>query len=179
VKVEKLAAHYGLDVMRVPIGFKDICRVMLNEEVLVGGEESGGISISGYLPERDGIWMGLTILQFMADTGTTLDKILDEILEITGSFVCLRRDLSIPRDRRNRIMEICYKGDIESFGDFRIIRAEALDGIKFFFSEDEWLMIRASGTEPLIRTYAEAGDHQTAEKILEEAGRVIARLAKQ
>ena len=64
-KVEKLARHYDLDVMRVPIGFKDICRVMLNEEVLVGGEESGGISISGYLPERDGLWMGLTILQFM------------------------------------------------------------------------------------------------------------------
>ncbi len=178
VKVEKLSRHYDLEVQRVPIGFKDICRVMLSEDVLVGGEESGGISVSGYLPERDGIWMGLIILQFMAETGKSLDDILKEIYEITGKFQCLRRDIPIPKEKRGKIMDICYKGDIESFGRFSVIRAEALDGIKFFFSEDEWLMIRASGTEPLLRTYAEAGDRDTAEEILEAAFKTISTLSK-
>lgn len=177
VKVEKLAGHYGLDVIRVPIGFKDICRVMLNEDVLVGGEESGGITVSGYLPERDGIWMGLTILQFMADTGASLDQILEEIHEITGKFCCLRRDLPIPKEKRNRIMDLCYKGEMESFGRFKVTRVEALDGIKFFLSEDEWLMIRASGTEPLLRTYAEAATPEIAGEILDAAADTISRMA--
>jgi phosphomannomutase len=178
MKVEKLSRHYDLDVMRVPIGFKDICRVMLNEDVLVGGEESGGISIRGYLPERDGIWMGLTILQFMAETGKSLDEILDEIFKITGSFHCVRRDIQIPNDKRGKIMDICYKGEIESFGKFRVTRIEALDGIKFFFSDDAWVMIRASGTEPLLRTYAEAENQEIAEEILEAAGKTIAAIVK-
>jgi len=179
IKVEKLCRHYDLEVQRVPIGFKDICRVMLTEDVLVGGEESGGISISGYLPERDGIWMGLTILQFMAETGKSIDGILSEIYEITGTFEFVRRDIQIPREKRNKIMDVCYKGDIENFGPFRVIRTEALDGIKFFFSENEWLMIRASGTEPLLRTYAEAGDKKTADDIIEAAGKLITSIGKQ
>jgi phosphomannomutase len=177
-KVEKLSRHYDLDVIRVPIGFKDICRVMLSEDVLVGGEESGGITVSGYLPERDGIWVGLTILQFMAETGKSLTAILDEVYRITGKFHCTRRDIPVPRDRRNKIMDLCYRGEIESFGNFRVTRVEALDGTKFFLGEDEWLMIRSSGTEPLLRTYSEAADRETAEAILEAAYRTIASLGK-
>jgi len=75
-------------------------------------------------------------------------------------------------------MDICYKGEIESFGRFNVTRIEALDGIKFFFSEDEWVMIRISGTEPLLRTYSEAADRETAEEILDAAGKTIASLAK-
>ncbi len=178
VRVEKLCRHYDLEIMRVPIGFKDICREMLNEDILVGGEESGGISIKGYLPERDGIWMGLTILQFLTETGKSLDTILKEIHAITGKFECRRRDIPTPKEKRGRIMDICYKGKIESFGRFRVTRVEALDGIKFYFSDDEWVMIRASGTEPLIRTYAEAADPKTAEEILEAASKTIAALCK-
>jgi phosphomannomutase len=177
-KVEKLCRHYDLEVMRVPIGFKDICRVMLTEDVLVGGEESGGISISGYLPERDGIWMGLTILQFMAETGRTLDEILGEIHRITGEFHCMRRDIPIPKEKRGKVMEACYRGDLESIGRFRIVRTVALDGIKFYFNEDEWVMIRLSGTEPLLRTYAEAADRDTVTEILDAAGQTIAMLGK-
>jgi phosphomannomutase len=177
-KVEKLCLHHDLEVMRVPIGFKDICRVMLSEEVLVGGEESGGISVIGYLPERDGIWMALTILQFMAETGKAMDDILDEIYSITGRFQCQRRDIQIPKEKRNRIMDICFKGELESFGRFRVSRIEALDGIKFYFSEDEWVMIRTSGTEPLLRTYAEAGDRKTVEEILDAGYETISNLCK-
>jgi phosphomannomutase len=177
-KVEKLARHYDLDVKRVPIGFKDICRVMLTEDVLVGGEESGGISISGYLPERDGLWMGLTILQFMAETGKSIEQILDEIYRITGKFHCMRRDIPIPKERRGKVMDACFRGDIETIGRFQVARTVALDGIKFYFNEDEWVMIRSSGTEPLLRTYAEAEDRETAEEILDAAWQTISGLAK-
>ncbi len=163
---------------RVPIGFKDICRVMLTEEVLVGGEESGGISISGYLPERDGLWMGLTILQFMAETGKSIEQILDEIYRITGKFHCMRRDIPIPKERRGKVMDACFRGDIETIGRFRVARTVALDGIKYYFNEDEWVMIRSSGTEPLLRTYAEAEDRETAEEILDAAWQTISGLAK-
>jgi phosphomannomutase len=176
IKVEKLCRHYELEVIRVPIGFKDISRVMLSENVLVGGEESGGISINGYLPERDGIWMGLTILQFMAETGMSLDEILGEIHAITGPFFCMRRDIPIPREKRNRIMDKCYRGEIENFGEFRVIRVEALDGTKFFFNADEWVMIRGSGTEPLLRTYAEAINRERAEKILQATFETVSGL---
>jgi phosphomannomutase len=176
IKVEKLCQYYELEVIRVPIGFKDISRVMLSENVLVGGEESGGISINGYLPERDGIWMGLTILQFMAETGMSLDEILREIHDITGPFFCIRRDITIPREKRNRIMDKCYRGEIENFGEFRVIRVEALDGTKFFFNAEEWVMIRGSGTEPLLRTYAEAINRERAEKILQATFETVSRL---
>ncbi len=177
-KVEKLCRHYDLDVMRVPIGFKDICKVMLSEEVLVGGEESGGISISGYLPERDGIWMGLTILQFMVETGKSLDDILEEVYRITGKFQCLRRDVPIAKEKRIKVMDACTRGDIESFGRFKVSRVEALDGIKFHFGDDHWVLIRASGTEPLLRIYCEAKDPQTADEIMEAAFHTITVLGK-
>jgi phosphomannomutase len=179
MKVEKLCRHYDLEVMRVPIGFKDICRVMLTEDVLVGGEESGGISVSGYIPERDGIWMGLMILQFMAETGKSLEDILLEIHDLTGRFKCIRRDFTLPKEKRARIMEICYKGEIENFDRFHVTRVEALDGIKFFLGEDEWVMVRSSGTEPLLRLYAEATDVDAAEKIIQTAYNTLSSMTEQ
>ena len=136
LKVEKLAKHHGLDVVRVPIGFKDITRRMLHENVLVGGEESGGISVADYLPERDGIWTGLILLQFLAESGKSLDDILGEILKITGPFFCYRRDIMLTRERRTKIMDACSSGELDSFGEMAVVRHEFLDGFKFFFSEE-------------------------------------------
>jgi phosphomannomutase len=172
-KVEKLSLNYGLMITRVPIGFKDICKIMLTDEVLVGGEESGGIAIQGYLPERDGIWMALTILQFMAETGKSLDEILQEIYKITGPFACNRRDVQISKEKRSRIMEKCRMGEYRSFGRFEVESIDELDGTKFIFNDDEWVMLRASGTEPLLRIYSEARDRDTAEEIVEAAYKTV------
>lgn len=176
-KVEKLCLTHDLEVMRVPIGFKDICRVMLSEDVLVGGEESGGISISGYLPERDGIWIGLTLLQFMAETGKSLDTILKEIYSITGKFQCLRKDIPMVREKRVKIMDACLSGELGSLGRFTVSNVEALDGIKFFLDNGSWFLVRTSGTEPLLRTYAEAHNRETAEEILAEGFKAVSGLA--
>jgi phosphomannomutase len=172
-KVEKLSLNYGLMITRVPIGFKDICKIMLTDKVLVGGEESGGIAVQGYLPERDGIWMGLTILQFMAETGKSLNEIMQEIYQITGPFACSRRDVQISRDKRYRVMEKCRMGEYRTFGRFEVESIEELDGTKFIFNEDEWVMLRASGTEPILRIYSEARDRDTAEEILEAAHKTV------
>lgn len=161
VKVEKLASHYHLEVQRVKIGFKQISEVMLKEKVLVGGEESGGISILGNIPERDGIWMGLTLFQFMAESGKKIEDLLDEIVKITGPFVYERQDLKVERDVKNKILKKCRETGFSHFGDFEVVHTEDMDGFKFFFNKDEWLMIRPSGTEPILRMYAEA---ETAEK---------------
>jgi len=164
---------YGLMITRVPIGFKDICKIMLTDEVLVGGEESGGIAVKGYLPERDGIWMALIILQFMAETGKSLDDILQEIYHVTGPFACSRRDIQISKEKRSRIMEKCRTGDYRSFGRFEVESVEELGGTKFYFNENEWVLLRTSGTEPLLRIYSEAMERETAEEILEATYKTV------
>lgn len=173
VKVEKLCSHYGLEVQRVRIGFKDICKIMLSEDVLVGGEESGGIAIKTHLPERDGIWMGLTIWQFMVDTGKTLTELINEVYEITGPFAFERSDLKIDESLKQAIVAKCQNREYQAFGKYRVEKYDYFDGFKFFFNPDEWVMIRPSGTEPVLRTYAEASTRDRAKDILADCYQTI------
>ena len=173
VKIKNICNHYNLPLDIVKIGFKYIAGIMLEEDVLVGGEESGGIAIKGHIPERDGIWMGLTIWEFMAKSGKSLEDLINEVYAITGKFWFERNDLQLSDSLKNQIVENCKVGKYHSFGKYKIIRTEDLDGFKFFFSEDSWLMIRASGTEPVLRIYAEAADKETAFDMLEETKKVI------
>jgi phosphomannomutase len=173
VKIKNICAHYNLPLDVVKIGFKYICGIMIEEDVLVGGEESGGIAIKGHIPERDGIWMGLVIWEFMAKSGKSLTQLIDEIYEITGPFAFERNDLHLNEDLKNRIVENCKNGKYKSFGKFEVKRVEDLDGWKYFLSDEEWLMIRASGTEPVLRTYAESSTQEKAFEILEEAKKIL------
>ncbi len=173
VKVEKLASHYNIEVQRVHIGFKDICSVMLKENVLVGGEESGGIAVSTHIPERDGIWMGLLIWQFMDETGMTIEEIIDEIYQITGSFAFERSDLKIGEELKQQIIKKCKNDEYQSFGEYKVDYIDNFDGYKYFFNENEWVMIRPSGTEPVLRTYAESSTTEKAKDILDACKRTI------
>lgn len=165
-RVQKLCHHYGLQMQTLKIGFKWICEVMINEDVLVGGEESGGIAIKGHIPERDGIWMGLVIWEFMAKSGKKLNELINEVYEITGPFSFERVDLHIKEEVKQRVLEKCRKNEFKSFGEYKIARMEDLDGWKYFFANGDWIMIRASGTEPVLRTYAESNSRQAAFAIL-------------
>jgi phosphomannomutase len=166
-RVAKLCKHYGLELEVVPIGFKHIAGIMVKEDVLLGGEESGGIAIKGHIPERDGIWMGLVIAEFLAKSGKTLDELIQEIYAITGSFAFERNDLHIAEEQKQRIIKACKENSYTSFGQYKIERVEDLDGHKYFLGNDEWVMIRASGTEPVLRLYAESSNKDGAFKILE------------
>lgn len=166
-KIKKLCQHYGLEHQTVKIGFKHIVEVMQKEDVLLGGEESGGIAIKGHIPERDGIWIGMLLWEYMAKTGNSLNELIREVYGIVGPFAFQRSDLHLKEEVKKRIIDDCEQGRFERFGEFEVQRVEDLDGYKFYFNDDEWLMIRPSGTEPVLRIYAEAGDK-------ERAGRFIA-----
>ena len=173
VKVEQMCKHYGLEQETVQIGFKHIAGKMVTEDVLLGGEESGGIATAGHIPERDGIWMGLILFEFMAKSGKSLTDLIDEVYEIVGSFAFERIDLHIDNDTKLRIIEDCKAGKFNQFGKYKVDRVDTTDGFKFFFDEDTWLMIRPSGTEPVLRTYAEASTQEKVFDILADAKATI------
>ena len=172
-KVKKLCDHYGLEYQVTKIGFKWICGIMINEDVLLGGEESGGIAIKGHIPERDGIWMGLTIWEFMAKSGKSLDDLIAEVYEIVGPFKYERNDLHISEDLKQEVLKACEGGRYKAFGDYVVNSVETIDGYKFHMDKDQWMMIRASGTEPVLRCYAESDTLENARKILEVTQRTI------
>lgn len=173
VKIKNMCDHYGLSHEVVKIGFKYICNIMIAEDVLLGGEESGGIAIKGHIPERDGIWMGITIWEFMAKTGKTLNELIDEVYAITGTFCFERNDLHIDEVIKAKVLQNCKSGAYQQFGKYNVQRVSDLDGFKFFFDDNTWMMIRASGTEPVLRVYAEAATSGIANDILDETRKVL------
>jgi phosphomannomutase len=173
VKIKNMCQYYGLPLDVVKIGFKYICSIMVAEDVLVGGEESGGIAIKGHIPERDGIWMGLTIWEFMAKTGKSLNELIEEVYAITGTFSFERNDLYIDEAIKNKVLQNCKSNSYKEFGKYKVSRIDDLDGYKFFFDENTWMMIRASGTEPVLRVYAEAATQEKAFDILADTKKVL------
>ena len=165
-RVGKLAKKFGLSYDMVKVGFKYIAQQMIDEDVLIGGEESGGIAIKGHIPERDGIWMGLVIFEYMVKSGKSLDFLIKEVYELVGEFKYWRDDLHLTESLKTEIIENCINGNYQSFGSYQIREVEKIDGFKFILGDDEWLMIRPSGTEPVLRCYAEGKTLDDAKSIL-------------
>ncbi len=166
-KMKKMAEAFGLDITVTKIGFKYIAEIMISEDVVVGGEESGGLAVKGHIPERDGIWMGLLILEFMAKTGKSLKELIQEVYDMVGPFSFDRDDLHIDNDKKWAIMDKCKAGGYKAMGDFQVQKTENIDGYKFYFSDDQWVMIRPSGTEPVLRVYAQAENAAKVRELLD------------
>ncbi len=175
VKIQQYCDLNNLELDIVPIGFKHICGIMLENEVLMGGEESGGIAVGvgGHIPERDGIWNGLLLLEMMVNTSKSIQELLQEVKNQVGSFAFKRIDLKIKEEQKLAIVNQCKNNEFSEFGDLIVSRIENLDGWKFYFNDDEWLMIRASGTEPVLRTYAEGRTSERADFILKSCHEAI------
>lgn len=173
VKIDSLCKAYKLPLEVVKIGFKHISERMNQQNILVGGEESGGIAVKGHIPERDGIFNGLVIWEALVATGKSLQELISEVYDITGSFAFERADLHMSQTEKERIVKNCQESRYSHFGPYRVMKQEGMDGFKYYFSDSQWFMIRPSGTEPVLRTYAEGHSKQQALNILEEGYKTI------
>ncbi len=167
-KMKALAESYGLTYVTTPIGFKHIAEYMSTEDVLIGGEESGGIAVKGHIPERDGIWTGLLLMEFMAKSGRSLKQLIEDIFAKVGRFDYYRDDLHLSEQQKQRAIIKCRNG-IDQFGPYKVDSMDDLDGFKFSLSGGSWVMIRPSGTEPVLRVYAQGEDMEEVRHILDHA----------
>ncbi|MFZ3171865.1 MAG: hypothetical protein WA118_07795 [Carboxydocellales bacterium] len=165
--IDKLAEKYGIKVFETPIGFKYICELFLREDILIGGEESGGIGIKHHIPERDGILISLLLLEIMATYQQTLGEIIKGLMNEIGFYYYDRIDLHLSTDKKERLMNKLKSGTLEMVADTRVAKVETLDGVKFTMNDNSWLLFRASGTEPVVRVYSEANSAEKVEKYLD------------
>ena len=180
--LDRIAAKYGRRLHEHGIGFKFVCDLMLTEDILIGGEESGGIGIRRHLPERDGLLNALLIANVMAEEKKTLGQLVAALQEEYGEHQYGRIDLHIADDLKNATIARAKAG-VKEFAGMQVEKVETLDGIKFWLDNPEaktkpnaaktWLLLRASGTEPLLRIYSESCSKESVKELL-DAARVFA-----
>jgi len=175
--VDKLARKYGFPLHVTPIGFKYVCELMLTRDILIGGEESGGIGIKGHLPQRDGVLNSLLLAEVMADSGKTLGELMAELEAEFGSHYYDRRDLETDRATIRRALRALSKGQVKSVAGLKATRTDDLDGVKLIFGETAWLLVRASGTENVLRLYAEAPSREQVNALLSEMETFVRQVA--
>ncbi len=165
--IDRLAARYGLPVHETPVGFNYIADHILAGDVLIGGEESGGISIQGHIPEGDGILMGLLLLEIVAASRATLYELVEGLLSDVGPAYYARKDLRLAQPLVKAEMTRRLAEDAPAAIDgLQVTQVETRDGVKYVLSDDSWLLIRPSGTEPVLRVYAEAREEKTVAALL-------------
>ena len=167
-QVRRLAQKYELQTRQTPVGFKYVAELMLKEDILIGGEESGGLSVKGYIPERDGILLGFLLVETVAAYGKTLGQLLDEMAAELGYFAYDRRDLHLDPERKNRLMNALEKTPPAHIGSKAILSVQVGDGTKLEFA-DGWVVFRGSGTEPIVRVYCEAQSDEAVAEVLKGA----------
>jgi alpha-D-glucose phosphate-specific phosphoglucomutase len=174
--LDRIAAKYGRKLYETPIGFKYTADLMMEHDILIGGEESGGIGYSRFLPERDGILNCLLLANVMAEEGKPLGHLVADLQREFGPHYYGRRDLHIPDDVKQNAIARARSESTQTLGRYKVLRKENLDGIKFFLDAptngngaDPWILFRASGTEPLLRAYSEAASPELVNEILTDA----------
>jgi phosphomannomutase len=166
--IKKYCDKNGLELETVPIGFKYISKLMISEDILIGAEESGGIGIKGHLPERDGVFNGLLYLEMLADTGKSISRLKQEMEDEFGIYFYKRIDVHTTEKLKLDTLSKCRDLKVgDNIGNKKILEKGNLDGYKFNF-ENGWIIIRASGTEPLLRFYCETAGTDKTQNILEE-----------
>jgi phosphomannomutase len=178
--LDRIAAKYGRKLIECPIGFKHIADLMMEREIVIGGEESGGIGYSRYLPERDGILNSLLLANVMAEERKPLGQLVADLQTEFGPHFYGRRDLHIPEEVKQAAIRRASDASTQRLGGYPVLRKEDLDGIKFFLDApsigngaEPWVLFRASGTEPLLRIYAEAASPELVNEILANAQKFV------
>ncbi len=164
--INRLGRKYGLEVKTVPVGFKYISPAMKEPGVLIGGEESGGFGLPRHIPERDGIFSGLLLLELMAMTKKSLSGLVADLQRDVGPTKYKRIDMHLTKQEIATAREKMKNLNFDSIDGKKMVKRETMDGIHFLFDDDSWLLFRASGTEPLVRIYAEAPTVDRVEDML-------------
>jgi phosphomannomutase len=171
--LDRIAAKHGRKLNECPIGFKYIADLMMEREILIGGEESGGIGYSRYLPERDGVLNSLLLANVMAEEGKPLGQLVADLQREFGAHYYGRRDLHIPENVKQGAIQRARADSTQGLSRYRVVKKEYLDGVKFFLDAatngngaEAWVLFRASGTEPLLRLYSEASSPELVSEIL-------------
>ena len=170
--VDKLARQHRLPLHVTPIGFKYVCELMLARDILIGGEESGGIGIKGHLPERDGILNSLLLAEVMAEKKKTLGELVEDLSREFGPHFYDRVDLEVELPRARRLVKQVAQGKFQKIAGLKVTAVEDLDGAKMRLGDSAWLLVRASGTENLLRLYSEAPSRKQVQKLLREMTRL-------
>ncbi len=171
--LDKIAAKFGRSIFEVPIGFKYICEVMLERDILLGGEESGGIGTKIYLPERDATVTALLLVELMAWHGKGLGELVQQMQTEFGEHHYGRVDLELKPGQKERAIKHFANKKMTRWLNWKISKREDLDGVKLIFGDAGWLLVRASGTEPMLRLYAETPRADTTRRILDEAAKLV------
>ncbi|MEO7298470.1 MAG: phosphoglucomutase/phosphomannomutase family protein [Verrucomicrobiota bacterium] len=164
--VDKICAAYGLELVETGVGFKYICAEMIKGNVLLGFEESGGIGFPGHIPERDGIAAGMMLLELLATEKKTVNQLLRDLEKQFGAHRYGRIDTHFPLEKRAALMEFCKTNPPAKLLQSPLSDVKSYDGVKFVAQDGSWLMLRGSGTEPILRIYAEAKSESDAAKLL-------------
>src|SRR6202035_2335783 len=171
--IDKLAAKYARKLHEVPIGFKYICELMLEQNILIGGEESGGIGTSLYLPERDATVSALLLAELMAWHGKTLGELLASLHKEFGEYHYGRVDLDLKAGQKEKAIDYFSGPKLKQILDLPITNRENMDGIKLYLGSIGWVMVRASGTENLLRVYCETSKPETTRRVLEAVTQMV------
>jgi alpha-D-glucose phosphate-specific phosphoglucomutase len=174
--IDKLAAKFDRKLHEVPIGFKYICELMLEQDILIGGEESGGIGTSLYLPERDATVSALLLAELMAWHGKTLGELVGALHKEFGEYHYGRVDLDLKPGQKEKAITHFSDGKLGKLLDLPVARRENMDGIKVYLGEAAWVMVRASGTENLLRVYSETNKPDTTRRVLGEVAKIVQNL---
>ncbi len=174
--IDKLAAKLGRKLHEVPIGFKYICELMLEQNILIGGEESGGIGTSLYLPERDATVSALFLAELMAWHGKTLGELLAALHAEFGEYHYGRVDLDVRHSQKQKAVAHFSNGTFKTLLDWPVVRRENMDGVKVYLGEIGWVMVRASGTENVLRVYSETSKPETTRRVLSAVTQLVQSL---
>jgi len=174
--IDKLAAKFGRKLHETPIGFKYICELMLEQNILIGGEESGGIGTNLYIPERDATVSALFLAELMAWHGKSLGELLGVLSAEFGEYHYSRLDLDVKPGQKEKAIAHFSNGKLPHILDLPVVRREDMDGIKLYLGEVGWVMVRASGTENLLRVYCETSKSATTRRVLEAVTQIVHNL---
>ena len=171
--LSRLGDLFDVAVYETPVGFKYVAPLMMEKNAIIGGEESGGYGFRGHVPERDAILAGLYFLDFMVKTGKTPSQLLDYLYSKVGPHYYDRRDFHISAAKRQTILHRLSSSSPDTVAGSKVTKVDTTDGFRFFFGDASWLLIRFSGTEPLVRIYSEAESLGRARELLDEGKKLI------